>query len=97
MRKSILLSSFIVVGLNCRAADAVNATSPNGKLSVVAKGNGYVVRYDNRTVMEMPTVGMESTTAGTQGETRTALTYKGTVVADYEMVAGKRRHCTVFI
>ncbi len=94
MRKSILLSIFIVVGMSCRAADAVNATSPNGKLSVVAKGNGYVVRYDNRTVMEVPFVGMESTTAGTQGETRTALTYKGTVVADYEMVAGKRRHCT---
>ena len=70
------------------AAAAQRVASPNGKLTVETKGSGLVVSYDNQQVLDIPAVGYE----GSQAVPK--LKGAGTVKADYQMLAGKRLHCT---
>ena len=84
--KRILLS-IALIGL-VMAAAAQRVASPNGKLTVETKGSGLVVSYDNQQVLDIPAVGYE----GSQAVPK--LKGAGTVKADYQMLAGKRLHCT---
>ena len=63
-------------------------SSPNGKLTILANGNGFCVNYLQQKVLTIPTVGDESTTATIDFK------YVGEVKDDYQMIAGKKLHCT---
>ena len=84
--KRIVLS-IALIGL-VMATAAQRVASPNGKLTVEAKGSGLVVSYDNQQVLDIPAVGYEGS------QTALKLKSAGTVKADYQMLAGKRLHCT---
>ena len=71
---------------------AQNATSPNGKLSVTAKDKGYAVNYNGKEVFTMPVVGYSN--AGSNDIDCKALKFVKKVNADYQMITGKRSHCT---
>ncbi len=64
------------------------AQSPNGRLSLQARGNGLTVFYDSKPVLDIPTMGVEGSTGVHQ------LTLTKAVDADYQMLIGKRLHCT---
>ena len=68
-------------------SSAQQATSPNGKISVAKKGSGYVINYQGKTVLDIPVVGY----AGAQAR---SLRLSKWISTDYQMLAGKRLHCT---
>ncbi len=84
MNRTIALVVSLVV---CAVVMAQQAVSPNGKVSVAQKGNGYVINYQGKAVLDIPTVGYEGSRAG-------ALRLSKWISADYQMLAGKRLHCT---
>ena len=84
--KRIVLS-IALVGLVI-SATAQRVTSPNGKLIIETKGNGLVVNYDKKPVLDIPVVGYEGNQAAPQ------LKPTGQINADYWMISGKRLHCT---
>ena len=84
MRK---LAVSIVALLVSFAATAQEALSPNGKISVAPKGGGYAILYQNKPVLDIPVVGYGEVQAQ-------ALTFSQTMTADYQVLAGKRLHCT---
>lgn len=67
-------------------AGAAQPVSPNGKLTVETKGHGLVVFYQKQPVLEVPSV--EGADVPLQ------LQFTQRVTADYQMVTGKRLHCT---
>lgn len=79
---------FFLAALFCFVLNSVEAqmTSPNGKLTVKAKNQGLVVSYQGQMVLEIPTVGL--------GENNLELKFAKKVNTDYQMLAGKRLHCT---
>ena len=66
---------------------AQQAVSPNGKISVAQKGRGYVINYQGKSVLDIPVVGYE-------GAQARPLRLSKWISADYQMLAGKRLHCT---
>ena len=81
------LSASVISLFVCLAITAQQASSPNGRISVVPKGSGYVINYQNKSVLDIPVVGF--------GESQSqALTFSQHISADYQMLAGKRLHCT---
>jgi hypothetical protein len=68
---------------------AQQPVSPNGKLSVVNSGKGICVKYQKSDVLNIPVIGFEGIKNG-------QLKWKFTklVGVDYEMIAGKKSHCT---
>ena len=79
--------SLAVAGLMMPAM-AQRPSSPNGKLTIDAAGNGLRLYYQNQLVLDMPEVGYEGQTA------KPALRFVQKVKADYQMLAGKRLHAT---
>ena len=71
--------------LSCCAIMAVAQQSPNGKLTVQPGTNTLTVRYGQQTVIEVET--SDDAMALGHCEPRR-------IVADYEMLSGKKRHCT---
>ncbi len=66
-------------------ADAL--ISPNGKLTVTSEGSGLVVNYQQQPVLSVPVLGYGGTAGWTAG--------KGQPLhCDYQMLSGKRLHCT---
>ena len=65
-------------------ATAQPLTSPNGKLTAVTNGTTLTVNYHNKQVLQV--ADMLNTGA--------SLTFVRKVKADYQMLAGKRLHCT---
>jgi len=65
---------------------AQRVVSPNGKLSLVAAGEGLRLSYQNQPVLDIPEVGFEGVSA------KPAFTFVRKVKADYCMLAGKRLH-----
>ena len=63
------------------------ATSPNGKISAAQKGSGYVINYQGKTVLDIPSVGYAGSKAGN-------LKFSKKISADYQMLAGKRLLCS---
>ena len=86
-RFALLLAACWLLGAGSPAFSA-SATSPNGKLSVTKNGDALAVSYNGQNVLQIPTVGLEGYAASSD------LVFQREVVADYEMLAGKRRHCT---
>ena len=75
----------ILIGWALTAA-AAQPVSPNGKLTGKAKGQGLVVFYQKQPVLEVLSV--EGADVPLQ------LQFTQRVTADYQMVSGKRLHCT---
>ena len=69
------------------AIQAQKAASPNGKLSVAVEGDGYIVQYGEKQVLHLPAVGYV-------GAVATNLVFDTKMVVDYNMLAGKRLHCS---
>ena len=63
--------------------------SPNGKLSVVNDGKGICVNYQQKTALNIPVLGFEGMKNG-----QLKWKFSKLVKADYEMIAGKKSHCT---
>ena len=82
--------SFLSVGLLWCALtiSAQQPTSPNGKLSVVQNKDGFVVNCQQKPVLEIPAVGFENCSA------LQTFQLTGKVTDDYQMLAGKKLHCT---
>ena len=81
------LSASFIAGLVCLSVVAQEAVSPNGKISMALKDNGYVINYLDKAVLDIPVVGFGSLQSQ-------ALTFSQRLSADYQMLAGKRLHCT---
>ena len=74
-----------MVALLCfGVAEARPMVSPNGKISMEKRGTQYVVSYQRQQVLEL--------TAGDDAWTPQGKSLR--VKSDYQMLAGKRRHCT---
>ena len=80
------LLGWALVALLPMEAQARQASSPNGMISVSPQGEGYVVQYGERQVLHLPAVGYDAAVAA-------GLEFDGRVVVDYNMLAGKRLHC----
>ena len=74
----------IVLGLMLPLLVVAKVTSPNGKLTAVTNGTTLNVSYKNKQVIQVADV----LTMGTP------LTFVRKVKDDYQMLAGKRLHCT---
>ena len=74
----------IVLGLMLPLLVVAKVTSPNGKLTVVTNGTTLNVSYKNKQVIQVADV----LTMGTP------LTFVRKVKDDYQMLVGKRLHCT---
>ena len=69
------------------------ASSPNGAITLQPKGGGYVIQYRHLPVLELSDVGVK--TSGSQTEaTFGKIRKNGRVKEDYQMLIGKRTHCT---
>ena len=79
------------VGLAWGHGDAAQATSPNGRLTLKAQQSGYALYSGNQLVMEIPTVGLGEPSG--QGH-RGPLQLVRRISEEYNMLAGKRLHCT---
>ena len=64
---------------------ASELTSPNGKLSVVVDGQVMKVKYQQQQVLEITETDLNASDAFKK---------LGVVKADYQMLTGKRSHCT---
>ncbi len=78
-----------VLLLCCASLGAMSGkiVSPNGKLSLTEKGEGWVMSYEGKTLLEMPSIGLEGMKVSGK------LRLNGKVKADYQMLSGKRSHC----
>ncbi|MBQ4222467.1 MAG: glycoside hydrolase family 97 N-terminal domain-containing protein, partial [Prevotella sp.] len=86
LRLVFCLLGWALVVLLPMEAQARQASSPNGMISVSPQGEGYVVQYGERQVLHLPAVGYDAAVAA-------GLEFDGRVVVDYNMLAGKRLHC----
>ena len=80
MKKSVLLT--VGFWLLAMSMSACGVSSPNGKLTVNVKDGGLVVCYQKQPVLEVLV------------EAKGEWSEVGRVKADYQMLAGKRLHCT---
>ena len=76
---AVLLTA-ATMGLTARSVQ-----SPDGRLTVKAKGQALVVYYQKQPVLEVASTGVA---------TPLKLKFSQKVTADYQMLAGKRQHCT---
>ena len=72
--------------LLCSAAPRM--TSPNGRVAIEPKGEGFVITCGQQPVLEVPALGYD----GMQ-QKLSKFKSAGQVSADYTMVSGKRLHC----
>ena len=68
---------------------AQQPVSPNGKLSVVNDSKGIRVYYQQNTALKIPVLGYEGMKNG-----QLKWKFRKLIEADYEMIAGKKKHCT---
>ena len=66
--------------------------SPNKKLTIERKGEGYVVYWNKLQVLELSEVGMETTSTG-QHLTLKKISKSSRIQTSYDMIAGKRLLC----
>ena len=69
------------------------ASSPNGAITLQPKGGGYVIQYRHLPVLELSDVGVKTTGSQTEA-TFGKIRKNGRVKEDYQMLIGKRTHCT---
>ena len=92
MRKVLVV--ILLLGGITLSATARRVQSPNGKLQLQVSRDGYTLQYQQTTVLRIPKVGYEDKTAQPRKIKTPKVKSKGPVVADYQMLAGKRSHCT---
>jgi hypothetical protein len=73
-----------MLGVMTTVFAAPKVSSPNGKLTADVQDNQLVISYNGQQALAM-------TVQGIAGQTMIGT---GTVKADYQMLAGKKRHCT---
>ena len=73
-----------MLGVMTTVVAAPKVSSPNGKLTADVQDNQLVISYNGQQALAM-------TVQGIAGQTMIGT---GTVKADYQMLAGKKRHCT---
>ena len=76
----------VLLGI-CTTVSAQQVASPNGKITLKTTGQELTVSYEQQPVLTFE-VGMESVALAPD------LTFVQTVKADYQMLTGKRLHCT---
>ena len=76
--------SIILLGLMLPLFAVAKVTSPNGKLTAVSNGSTLTVSYQKQQVLQVADI----------LNTGTTLTFVRKVKDDYQMLAGKRLHCT---
>ena len=86
MKKSILS---IILCLGAISISAQQPVSPNGKLSVANTAKGIQICYQNNKALDIPMLGYEGIKNG-----KLKWKFTGMVKADYQMIAGKKSHCT---
>jgi hypothetical protein len=74
----------LFIGLMFPLLAVAKVTSPNGKLTAVTNGTTLTVSYQNKQVIQVADVLNRDA----------SLTFVRKVKADYQMLAGKRLHCT---
>ena len=79
--KRLFSTVFLCAAATFMAAQTL--TSPNGKLTAGTEGQSLVISYCNKQVLELPSMPFSE-----------GLSFKREVKDDYQMVAGKRLHCT---
>lgn len=84
MMRRILFSVFLCSLILSAAAQH----SPNGKISVNSFGQGLCVYYGLQKALLIPTLGYEGYPSNVE------LIEKGMIKDDYQMLSGKRLHCT---
>jgi hypothetical protein len=77
----------VVLFGTCMTVSAQQVASPNGKITLKATGQELTVSYEQQPVLTFE-VDMESAALAPD------LTFVQTVKADYQMLTGKRLHCT---
>ena len=86
MKKSLLS---IILCLGTLSVSAQQPVSPNGKLTVQNNGQGITVNYLQKQALDIPVLGYEGMKNG-----KLKWKFTGMVQADYQMIAGKKTHCT---
>ena len=79
-----LLSTILFV-LAAAAGWTQTMASPNGQLTLDVKGENLVVSYNGQKALELTGMGLSS---------KDFVNWTGPVKADYQMLTGKRLHCT---
>ena len=80
--RQLFIQLFLMVAVGAMAAPM---TSPNGKITVTVDGHALKVCYEKQQVLDIAEAGVDATAAVT-------LTQR--IKADYQMLTGKRSHCT---
>ena len=93
MKRYIVFSLFLLACFGLRVSAATAYTSPNKAITLLRTADGFSVRYGSSEVIEIPTVGVTTTTRG-YNLTFSAVVGPKYIKADYRMLAGKRLHCT---
>ncbi len=83
MRRIVAICA-LMLGVMTTVFAAPKVSSPNGKLTADVQDNQLVISYNGQRALAM-------TVQGIAGQTMIGT---GTVKADYQMLAGKKRHCT---
>ena len=83
MRRIVAICA-LMLGVMTIVFAAPKVSSPNGKLTADVQDNQLVISYNGQQALAM-------TVQGIAGQTMIGT---GTVKADYQMLAGKKRHCT---
>ena len=83
MRRIVAICA-LALGVMTTVVAAQRVQSPNGKLTADVQDNQLVISYNGQQALTM-------TVQGIAGQTMKST---GTVKADYQMLAGKKRHCT---
>ena len=83
MRRIVAICA-LMLGVMTTVVAAPKMSSPNGKLTADVQDNQLVISYNGQQALAM-------TVQGIAGQTMIGT---GAVKADYQMLAGKKRHCT---
>lgn len=83
MRRIVAICA-LMLGVMTTVFAAPKVSSPNGKLTADVQDNQLVISYNGQQALAM-------TVQGIAGQTMIGT---GTVKADYQMLVGKKRHCT---
>ncbi|MBQ7495158.1 MAG: glycoside hydrolase family 97 protein [Bacteroidaceae bacterium] len=78
--------------MTAQGARPFKATSPDGKLVLELTDGQFRLSHTQQTVLEMPAVGVTTTTRGGNLQFQKARKNKA-VKVNYQMLSGKRRHC----
>ena len=75
------------------SATARQISSPNGKISLQQKNDGFVIFYQKQQVLEVECKGVKTSALQTVAKWG-KMTKQRRVKVDYQMLAGKRLHCS---